>query len=220
MDTRTVDDADCASRPSGDGLPLARVLIVDDHPFFLFGMTAILEQERLAREVATVASVADAVDDLRSRPETSLVLLDLALQGEAGLSLFAELEQIGLPVSVVVISSREDETSVRVARSAGAVGFLPKSAGRRSLIRMVQQVSNGLLFYPSLPFPSLSPEHLTPRQLEVLTLLADGLPNKRICQALDLTEHTVKTHLKAIFIHLGVHNRTECVTQARALGLL
>ncbi len=85
---------------------------------------------------------------------------------------------------------------------------------------MVQRVSNGQLFYPSLPFPSLSPEHLTPRQLEVLTLLADGLPNKRICQALDLTEHTVTTHLKAIFTHLGVHNRTECVAEARALGLL
>ncbi|WP_288352225.1 response regulator transcription factor [uncultured Marinobacter sp.] len=220
MDTRTADNADCALLSSGDCLPLARVLIVDDHPFFLFGITAILEQEQLAREVATVASVADAVDDLRSRPETSLVLLDLTLQGEAGLSLFSELEQIGLPVSVVVISSREDETSVRAARSAGAVGFLPKSAGRRSLLRMVQRVSNGQLFYPSLPFPSLSPEHLTPRQLEVLTLLADGLPNKRICQALDLTEHTVKTHLKAIFTHLGVHNRTECVAEARALGLL
>ena len=220
MDTRTVDDADCTSRPSGGSLPLARVLIVDDHPFFLFGITATLEQEHLAREVATVASVTDAVDDLRSRPETSLVLLDLTLQGEAGLSLFSELEQIGLPVSVVVISSREDETSVRAARSAGAVGFLPKSAGRRSLVRMVQRVSNGLLFYPSLPFPSLNPDRLTPRQREVLVLLADGLPNKRICQALDLTEHTVKTHLKAIFTHLGVHNRTECVAQARSLGLL
>ncbi len=220
MDTRTADDTDYAPLSACGCQPLTRVLIVDDHPFFLFGLTAILEQENLAGEVATVASLASAVEDLRLRPETSLVLLDLTLQGEAGLSLFAELEKIGLPVPVVVISSREDETSVRAARSAGAVGFLPKSCGRRSLVRMIHRVSNGQLYYPSLPFPSLNPEYLTPRQLEVLRLLADGLPNKRICQALDLTEHTVKTHLKAIFSHLGVHNRTECVAQARALGLL
>jgi len=220
MDTRMADDTDRTPLSPSDCLPLDRVLIVDDHPFFLFGITAILEQEHLAREVATVASVADALDDLRSRPETSLVLLDLTLQGEAGLSLFSELERAGLLVPVVVISSREDETSVRAARSAGAVGFLPKSAGRRSLVRMVRRVSNGLLFYPSLSFPSLSPDYLTPRQLEVLVLLAEGLPNKKICQALDLTEHTVKTHLKAIFTHLGVHNRTECVAQARALGMI
>lgn len=220
MDTRMTEQAMRPASSSGSGPPLSRVLIVDDHPFFLFGLTAILEQEKLVEDVVCVASVADAVEDLHRCPETSLVLLDLALQGEAGLSLFAELESVGVPVPVVVISSREDETSVRAAKSAGAVGFLPKSADRRSLIRMVRRVSSGQLFYPSLQMPAHTPETLTPRQLEVLVLLAEGLPNKRICQALNLTEHTVKTHLKAIFAHLDAHNRTECVAQARALGLI
>lgn len=219
MDTTPVGDAIGPSSAT-NRLPLARVLIVDDHPFFLLGLSAILEQEGLVRETVAAASVAEAVSDLQRRPETSLVLLDLTLQGEAGLSLFTELERAGLPVPVVVISSREDETSVRAARAAGAVGFLPKSAGRRSLTRMVQRVSEGLLYYPSLQGPAQVPEHLTARQMEVLALLAEGLPNKRICQALNLTEHTVKTHLKAIFAHLGVHNRTECVAQARSLGLI
>lgn len=220
MDTRMAEKATCVTHSAGSDPLLPRVLIVDDHPFFLFGLTAILEQEKLVNDVICVASVADAVEDLRQHPETSLVLLDLALQGEAGLSLFAELEGIGLPLPVVVISSREDETSVRAAKAAGAVGFLPKSADRRSLVRMIRRVSSGQLFYPSLQMPAHSPETLTPRQLEVLILLAEGLPNKRICQVLDLTEHTVKTHLKAIFAHLGAHNRTECVAQARALGLI
>lgn len=224
MDTGMTDGVtDRASVPgpsSGGRDPLPRILIVDDHPFFLFGLTAILEQESLARSVACVGTVAEAIEDLRQSPKTALVLLDLSLQGEAGLSLFAGLEQLGLPVPVVVISSREDETSVRAARSAGAVGFLPKSADRRSLVRMIRKVSQGELFYPSLQASALQPDSLTPRQLEVLGLLAEGLPNKRICQLLDLTEHTVKTHLKAIFVHLGVHNRTECVAQARALGLI
>ncbi len=220
MDTRMAEKAACVASSSGSNPLLSRVLIVDDHPFFLFGLTAILEQENLVEDVTCVASVADAVEDLRQHPQTSLVLLDLTLQGEAGLSLFAELRGLGVPVPVVVISSREDETSVRAAKSAGAVGFLPKSADRRSLIRMVRRVSSGELFYPSLQMPAHMPETLTPRQLEVLVLLAEGLPNKRICQVLDLTEHTVKTHLKAIFAHLDAHNRTECVAQARALGLI
>lgn len=220
MDTRMAEKAACVASSSGSNPLLSRVLIVDDHPFFLFGLTAILEQENLVEDVVCVASVADAVEDLRQHPQTSLVLLDLTLQGEAGLSLFAELGGLGVPVPVVVISSREDETSVRAARSAGAVGFLPKSADRHSLVRMIRRVSSGQLFYPSLQMPAHMPESLTPRQLEVLVLLAEGLPNKRICQVLNLTEHTVKTHLKAIFAHLDAHNRTECVAQARALGLI
>ncbi|MCR8914693.1 response regulator transcription factor [Marinobacter panjinensis] len=220
MDTRMAEKAACVASSSGSNPLLSRVLIVDDHPFFLFGLTAILEQENLVEEVICVASVADAVEDLRQHPQTSLILLDLTLQGEAGLSLFAELGGLGVPVPVVVISSREDETSVRAARSAGAVGFLPKSADRHSLVRMMRRVSSGQLFYPSLQMPAHMPESLTPRQLEVLVLLAEGLPNKRICQVLNLTEHTVKTHLKAIFAHLDAHNRTECVAQARALGLI
>ena len=220
MDTRMAEKAACVTSSAGGDPLLPRVLIVDDHPFFLFGLTAILEQEKLVNDVVCVASIADAVEDLLRHPETSLVLLDLTLQGEAGLSLFAELEGIGLPVPVVVISSREDETSVRAAKSAGAVGFLPKSADRHSLVRMIRRVSTGQLFYPTLQMPAPSGETLTPRQLEVLVLLAEGLPNKRICQVLNLTEHTVKTHLKAIFAHLGAHNRTECVAQARALGLI
>ena len=220
MDTGTTDRVSVSALSSERREPLPRILIIDDHPFFLFGLTAILEEEKLARSVACVGTVAEAVEGLRQSPETALVLLDLSLQGEAGLSLFSELEQLGFPVPVVVISSREDETSVRAARSAGAVGFLPKSADRRSLVQMIRTVSQGELFYPSLLTPAVQFDALTPRQLEVLGLLAEGLPNKRICQALGLTEHTVKTHLKAIFAHLRVHNRTECVTQARALGLI
>ena len=220
MDTDMTDKAANPELSSGLSEPLPRILIVDDHPFFLFGLTAILEEELLARSVACVSTLAEAVEDLRQAPETALVLLDLSLQGEAGLSLFAELERLGLPVPVVVISSRDDETSVRAAKSAGAVGFLHKSADRRSLVRMIQRVSRGDLYYPTLQAPAVQSDSLTPRQLEVLVLLAEGLPNKRICQALDLTEHTVKTHLKAIFAYLGVHNRTECVAQARALGLI
>ncbi|MDX1800301.1 MAG: response regulator transcription factor [Marinobacter sp.] len=201
-------------------LPLDRVLIVDDHPFFSDGLGSILQRESLARVVAKASSVPAAMADLNRHPETALVLLDLLLQEEGGLTLFSELASAGLPLAVVVISSREDETTVRAARAAGALGFLPKSADRRALMRMMTAVSQGRPYYPSLAQVQRNGDGLTPRQHEVLDLLAQGLPNKRICQRLELTEHTVKTHLKAIFAYLGVHNRTECVAKARALSLI
>lgn len=220
MDAPTAEGASVADTLAGGGLPLTRVLIVDDHPFFSDGLGSILLQENLAREVGKVISVHSAILDLQTHPRTSLVLLDLTLQGEVGLSLFGALDKAALPVPVVVISSREDETSVRAARAAGALGFMPKSSGRHTLARMMRSVSAGHAFYPALSHFAVHPVYLTPRQHEVLTLLADGLPNKRICQVLGLTEHTVKTHLKAVFTQLGVHSRTECVAQARALGLI
>ena len=172
MDIGMADKVTLAESCNRPGLPLPRALVVDDHPFFRFGLTAVLEQEKLVSEVECVASLAAAVEDLRRFPQTSLVLLDLTLQNEAGLSLFSALEDLGLPVPVVVISSREDETSVRAAKSAGAVGFLSKSSGRGLLVRMIHRVSVGELFYPSLQLPQQIPETLTPRQVEVLNLLA------------------------------------------------
>ena len=121
---------------------------------------------------------------------------------------------------MVIISSSEDEATVRAARAAGASGFLAKSAGRSALVSMVRSVSRGEGYFPGGLEPVAQDLSLTPRQMDVLLLLAQGFPNKRICQSLNLTEHTVKTHLKAIFTQLGVHNRTECVNLARARGWL
>lgn len=201
-------------------MPLSRVLIVDDHPIFSDGLASILIQEKLVSAVGKAGSIASALENLRDYPETALILLDLTLPGEAGLTLFQRLTEFSMPVAVVVISSREDEISVLAAKAAGAVGFLPKSAGRHALVRMIRCISEGGIFYPTLGPIVDAPGQLTPRQLEVLKLLADGLPNKRICQRLDLTGHTVKSHLKAVFSQLDVHNRTECVVRARALGLI
>lgn len=200
-------------------LPLAQVLIVDDHPLFAQGLAGLIRQEQLASEVVLAASVAEAQKALNTTDRISLVLLDIALPGETGLVLIPQMLAKPEPRPTVVISSSEDEPSVRAARAAGAMGFLPKSASRFELVRMFRTVSRGELFFPGWRTAD-SDTSLTPRQRDVLALLAQGYPNKRICQSLNLTEHTVKSHLKAIFAQLGVHNRTECVTRARRLGWL
>ncbi|WP_223794702.1 response regulator transcription factor [Marinobacter sp. F4216] len=201
----------------GPGLPLGRVLIVDDHSLFSQGLGGLMKQAGLTGAVYTASSVDEAVNVLSSQA-VDLVLLDVSLQGETGLMLLPRVVARGLDVPVVVISSSEDETTVRAARAAGARGFVPKSAGRTALVAMCRSISQGADYFPGRARTTDQVHGLTPRQTQVLFLLAQGFPNKRICQSLNLTEHTVKTHLKAIFTLMGVHNRTECVNQARQMG--
>lgn len=202
------------------GLPLRRVLIVDDHPLFSQGLSGLMTQALLAATVDLADSVDRAAAILAGPNDIDLVLLDVSLQGESGLMLLPRIVAREPSVPVVVISSAEDETTVRAARAAGARGFLPKSSGRTALVSMVRAISRGGEYFPGRRQAMPQAQALTPRQMEVLSLLAQGFPNKRICQSLNLTEHTVKTHLKAIFSLLGVHNRTECVSQARQMGWL
>jgi DNA-binding NarL/FixJ family response regulator len=201
-------------------LPLAKVLLVDDHALFAQGLAGLMQQEGLAASVTTVRTVESASDLLAHQDDFGLVLLDIALHGETGLALLPRLACHREAPPVVIISSSEDDNTVRAARAAGASGFLAKSAGRSALVTMVRAVTRGDGYFPGGLVPMTPHLPITPRQMDVLLLLAQGFPNKRICQSLNLTEHTVKTHLKAIFTQLGVHNRTECVNLARAQGWL
>lgn len=196
----------------------ARVMLVDDHALFAQALADLLVHERLACDVVRAGSAEVAAEYLQQVGDIDLVLLDLTLQGEAGYDLLPRLGAGAGAPPMVVISSSEDAATTRTARAAGARGFLAKSAGRGALVRMLRAVHSGQDCFPAVDAPVESP--LTPRQRDVLLLLAQGFPNKRICQCLSLTEHTVKTHLKALFTQLGVHNRTECVTRARSLGWL
>ncbi len=201
-------------------LPLGKVLLVDDHALFAQGLAGLLKQESLAAEIFTAPTVEAATLLLARHPDFQLILLDVALEGETGLALLPRLAASPQAPPVVIISSSDDAGAVQAARAAGAHGFLAKSAGRAALVRMVRAVIRGDGYFPGGVAPLGSDMPLTPRQLDVLLLLAQGFPNKRICQSLNLTEHTVKTHLKAIFTQLGVHNRTECVNLARERGWL
>lgn len=205
---------------STQSLPLKKVLLVDDHALFSQGLAGLIRQEGLAECVITASTVEVAASLLARQNDFQLILLDIALQGETGLALLPRLAGYRDSPPVVIISSSEDEATVRAARAAGASGFLAKSAGRSALVNMVRSVTRGEGYFPGGVEPVAPALPLTPRQMDVLLLLAQGFPNKRICQSLNLTEHTVKTHLKAIFTQLGVHNRTECVNLARARGWL
>ena len=127
---------------------IRRVLIVDDHPFFVAGLAQAMQVTHGVEAVATADSLGKATRVLQSGPHPDLILLDVSLPDRGGLGLFGTLETMGLPIPVVVISSRDDEEVVNAARAAGAMGFVAKSCDQRSLARMLSTIAAGGLFFP------------------------------------------------------------------------
>lgn len=215
-------------------MPL-KVLVIDDHPLVQEGVAAALEA--LGHDVDVIAA-ADSEQGLAAaaaNPDIDLVLLDLALPGMSGLGVISALHQRFASLPVVVLSALEDPENIRSAISAGAMGFVPKSAPTRVLIDALQQVLEGNLSVPgTLGAAGMSagaagtaasgnePDValLTLRQLEVLSRLCQGKTNKQIATELGLSEKTVKAHVTAIFKVLGVVNRTQAVLVARRIGMM
>src|SRR5690606_17169700 len=146
-----------------------------------------------------------------------LILLDLRLPDVPGLTLLQRWQQEGRMTPVAILSASDSNQDAQAALAAGALGFIPKSADDEGLRQAVTRVLLG----ETLPAPAPAErDQLTPRQREILLLLAEGLPNKSISRQLGLSEDTVKTHLQALFQELDVHTRTACVSSARQRGWL
>jgi two-component system, NarL family, nitrate/nitrite response regulator NarL len=219
-------------------MPL-KVLVIDDHPLVQEGVAAALEA--LGHDVDVIAA-ADSEQGLAAaaaHPDLDLVLLDLGLPGMSGLGVISALHQRSPSLPVVVLSALEDPENIRSAISAGAMGFVPKSAQTRVLIEALQQVLEGNVSVPGTLRSAASrapgasgatggagsggePDVtlLTLRQLEVLARLCQGKTNKQIATDLGLSEKTVKAHVTAIFKVLGVVNRTQAVLVARRIGMM
>ena len=191
-----------------------RLLLVDDHRIFLDGLALALAPLARDLQVDTAQNAAEAEQRLQQQTY-DLILLDLRLPDEPGLELLQRWLARGEGTPVAILSASDSAVDAQAALAAGALGFIPKSADGKALRQAVTRVLLG----ETLPAPS-STSPLTPRQLEILQLLAEGLPNKAISRQLGLAEDTVKTHLKALFETFAVHTRTACVSAARQRGWL
>lgn len=191
-----------------------RLLLVDDHQIFLDGLALALSSLSHDLQIDTAARASEAEQRLRQH-NYDLILLDLRLPDESGLDLLQRWQQHGETTPVAILSANDSPLQAQVAMAAGALGFISKTADGAALRHAVRS----LLLGETLPLPS-HPSPLTPRQLEILQLLAEGLPNKAISRQLNLAEDTVKTHLKALFEICEVHTRTACVSTARQRGWL
>jgi DNA-binding NarL/FixJ family response regulator len=202
-----------------DGL---RVLVVADDPLARAGLAALLNDQPECTVVGQVAGDGDLVRGIAVyRPD--LVLWDLGL----GLgSASSALEDVELPVVALL----PDEVPTAEVWAAGVRGLLLRDVAARDLVAALRAAAQGWVVLDSALAGALLPvregqsdllvEELTPRESEVLQLLAEGLSNRAIGLQLEISEHTVKFHVNAILGKLGAQSRTEAVVRATRLGLI
>ena len=205
--------------------PDTRLLLIDDHQIYLDGLTLTLNNLCQGITLDHARSASEAQEQV-SQHTYDLILLDLQLPDGNGLALLEKLHEADPLTPVAILTGSSNPSDIEAALRQGAAGFISKTADGPTLVRAALRLLFGeqVLIADSnqlLDRRTLAREQgITPRQLEILDLLAEGLPNKVICQRLSLSEDTVKTHLKAVFSALNCHNRTECVNTARKQGLI
>lgn len=204
---------------------MQKILIVDDHPLYREGMVSALRAQLPDFAVPEAESAESGLEALAADPNVDLVLIDLRLPGMDGLTALRVFAERHPQVPRIAISGEEDPDLVKRSFDAGASGFIPKSMSINAVAAAIRLVLAGGVFVPpASPMappraPNVGPQ-LTLRQLEALSLLAEGYTNKEIASALGITERTAKAHVAAIFEALGAENRTQAVVAAQRSGIL
>jgi DNA-binding NarL/FixJ family response regulator len=215
-------------------MPL-QIVIADEHPLFREALTRAVSHALVGALVAEVDSGTSLFGVLDRSRQVDLVLLDLDLPDARGFSTLVQVRTTYPTMPVLVISGRKEPGIVARTVAHGAAGFVPKTAPAETVVEALRAVLAGDVWVP----PSFAvPEHggahggtslevsefesaslvsrLTPQQFRVLEMLCSGLPNKQIGLRLNVTEATVKAHMRAIMEKFGANNRTQVVLAARA----
>lgn len=203
-----------------------RVMVADDHAVVRAGIVALLAAEPGLEVVGEASDGLEAVEQaLELRP--AVVVMDVRMPGLTGDAATARIREAAPEVRVLVLTTYESDASILAAIEAGASGYLLKAAPADELIAGVRSVAAGeVALSPAIAAQLVSrmrapaPTALTPRETEVLRLVAEGLSNRAIGERLYVGEATVKTHLLRAFEKLGVNDRTRAVTLAMERGLL
>jgi DNA-binding NarL/FixJ family response regulator len=201
-----------------------RVLIVDDHPVVRSGLRALLASLPDVDVVGEAADGAGAVE-LAAQERPDVVLMDLGLPVLDGVAATREISARAPGVAVLVLTMHEDADTVGAALRAGARGYLLKGVDQETLLSALRRVVGGETVVgaareaavPASPWRS--PEELTPREREVLALVAQGLSNAEITQRLVLSPKTVRNHISSIYLKLGVPDRARAIVHARQHGI-
>lgn len=199
----------------------ARILIVDDHPTIRSGLRTMLSSESCFDVVADVGSaLAGAAAVERLQPD--IVLLDLGLPDVRGVGAVKTLKDAGAP-RVLVLTGSGSADLVRECLQMGADGFLLKTVPEATLFGAVRRILSGERIVDDSLLGALfeaPPAGLTPRELEVLSAVADGLTNRQIASKLGVSEDTIKTHLSRSMEKLGASDRTHAIAILLRRGLL
>ncbi len=207
-----------------------RILVADDHPMLREGLVGVLSTQPDFEVVGEASDGAEAVR-LAEALRPDVILLDLEMPGTDGVAALEGLRDAGSEARAVVFTAYDTDERILGALRAGARGYLLKGASRAEIFSAIRTVhAGGSLLQPDVTARLLEhigrndegarAEQLTPRELEVLGLISQGLQNSEIAAQLFVTERTVKFHVSSILAKLGADNRTEAVAIAARRGLM
>lgn len=212
---------------------MTRVLVVDDHPIFRQGLISVLQQYPEFEVVGQATNGVEAVVKA-GELQPDVVVMDIRMPGGDGVEATTVVQQRLPQVKVLIVTVSEKDDDLFAAIKAGAKGYLLKSASLQELINSIRLVARGeAIISPSMAVRLLGEfqqttkdradkevSELSPREREVLQLVAQGASNKEIATQFFISETTVKAHLRSILEKLHAHNRAEAVALAAAKGWL
>ena len=215
-----------------------KILVVDDHALFRQGLAMLLNELYPDSEILEAATSAEALASAEQNPDVRLVLLDLKLEDGTGFETLEKLSGSLANAAVTIVSASEDSKNISRSYKAGAKGYIVKSSTSDVLRHALPLILAGETYIPSHAMSLLTgggtdgtepstqnngvtgAPRLTPRQQEILLLMAQGLQNRDIATSLGMLEGTVKVHVKSILQKLGVNNRTHAVVTGIRLGIV
>jgi DNA-binding NarL/FixJ family response regulator len=209
--------------------PPIRVVIVDDHKMFAQSLARILSDEA---DIAVVEVASDAAGALAAveRHQPRVVLLDHNLPGRDGLSVARDIKAANADVMIVMVTGAAEDRVLLGAIEAGCSGFLTKDRLVDEVVESVRAAAAGEVLIPPSLLARLLPQlnrtsqgiggDLSPRELEVLELLATGATNKTIAAQLYLSVNTIRNHVQQVLVKLGAHSKLEAVATAVREGII
>ena len=205
-----------------------RVLIVEDHLVVAEGLAALINNQTDMKVVGQVGTVADSVGAATElRPD--VVLLDFRLPDGTAPDAASAIRSMR-PEAKMIFLTREDSDAARFAAvQAGASAFIHKSRAASEVVSAIRDVARGKMLITPRTIASLLSkrrtidaqlDRLTPREREVLRLMAEGSPSRAVAAELGISYTTVRTHIRSLGSKLGVHSKLEAIVKARELGLI
>jgi DNA-binding NarL/FixJ family response regulator len=191
------------------------VLVVDDHDVVHWGFRLMLANKPWVERCLSARSGPEA-NQLARRYAPQVAVVDLFVGEESGADICRDLREHA-PATNVLLLSGAGRISAGAARAAGASGFISKDWAAADIARAVRMVAIGMTVFEPRADGNATP--LSPREREVLALIAQGATNREIAAALHLSPHTIKEHTSSLYRKLGARNRAEAVQRAQTLGL-
>ena len=195
------------------------LMIIDDHPMVRDGLEMMLTARRIFKIVKTVACGQEAVAYIKENGIPDVVISDVRMQGMDGFETLAKIRRFYPNARVLLLAGMPTMEEVERARKAGAAGYMSKSADIERLSQAIQEIVEDPAFFAEdsfIPAPSI----LSPRELDVLRLMAKGLQREAVAAKLGIGSETVKSRTKTMMLKLDVSNAAQAISRAYELGIL